>query len=143
VDFEFDHGYYRIAKVYEGGAWDTDTRSVLRSLDKKEREQCRYMFKVNGTPVDTSNSPWAAFEALAGKTVTLTVGATPNPDKAINVVVKLLDSERNLRYRHWVETNRQYVEKKSQGRVGYIYVPDTKEWGESELLRQFYGQVNK
>jgi tricorn protease len=143
VDFELDHGYYRIAKVYEGSTWDTDARSTLHSLDKKEREQFNYLFKVNGAQVDTSKAPWAAFEGLAGQTVTLTVGATPNPDKAMNVVVKLLNSERNLRYRHWVESNRQYVEKKSKGRVGYIYVPDTAERGQNELFRQFYGQMNK
>jgi len=143
VDFELDHGYYRIAKIYEGGTWDTDARSVLHDLDEKEREQFNYLFKVNGVPVDTSKAPWAAFEGLAGATVTLTVGADPDSEKATNVVVKLLGSEYDLRYRHWVESNRQYVEKKSQGRVGYIYVPDTAERGQSELFRQFYGQMNK
>jgi len=143
VDFELDQGYYRISKLYEGGIWDTDARSVLHDLDQKQREQCKYLFKVNGIPVDTSKAPWAAFEGLAGQTVTLTVGATPNPEQAISVVVKLADSEYDLRYRHWVESNRQHVEKESGGRIGYIYVPDTGDQGQRELFRQFYGQMNK
>jgi len=143
VDFELDQGYYRISKLYEGAIWDTDARSVLHDLDSKQREQCKYLFKVNGIPVDTSRAPWAAFEGLAGQTVTLTVGAAPNPEQASDVVVKLLRSESNLRYRHWVESNRQYVEKESGGKVGYIHVPDTGGRGQRELFRQFYGQMNK
>ncbi len=143
VDFELDQGYYRIAKVYEGGTWDTDARSALSMLDKKEREQCNYLFKVNGVPVDTSKAPWAAFEGLSGATVTLTVGAEADPDKATNVVLKLLGSESGLRYRHWIESNRRYVEKESDGKVGYIHVPDTGSRGQRELFRQFYGQMNR
>ena len=143
VDFELDQGYYRIAKVYEGGVWDTDARSALHYLDEEEREQCKYLFKVNGVPVDASKAPWAAFEGLAGATVTLTVGADPDPEEATDVVVKLLRSEYDVRYRHWVESNRQYVDEKSGGRVGYIYVPDTGSRGQRELFRQFYGQMNK
>jgi tricorn protease len=143
VDFELDQGYYKITKVYEGGIWDTDARSALHSLDKKEREQFKYLFKVNGIPVDTSKAPWAAFEGLSGATVTLTVGTEPDPEKATNVVVKLLRSEYNLRYRHWIESNRKHVEKESGGKVGYIHVPDTGNRGQRELFRQFYGQMNR
>jgi tricorn protease len=143
VDFELDQGYYRITKVYEGGTWDTDARSALSTLDQKEREQCKYLFKINGVPVDTSKAPWAAFEGLSGATVTLTVGTDPDPEEATNVVVKLLGSESGLRYRHWIESNRRHVEKESGGKVGYIHVPDTGNRGQRELFRQFYGQMSK
>jgi tricorn protease len=143
VDFVLDQGYYRISKIYEGGIWDTDARSVLDNLDEKEKEQCKYLFKVNGIPVDTSKAPWAAFEGLAGQTVTLTVGADPNPEEATDVVIKLIGSENDLRYRDWIESNRQHVDKESGGRIGYIHVPDTGGRGRRELFRQFYGQMNK
>jgi tricorn protease len=54
ADFELDQGYYRMAKVYEGGAWDTDARSVLHDLDQKDREQFKYLFKVNGLLIDSA-----------------------------------------------------------------------------------------
>jgi tricorn protease len=142
VDFDLKQGYYHVAKVYKGGPWDTDARCVLHVLDPNERKQFKYLFKVNGVPIDTSKAPWAAFQGLAGQTVTLSVGAKPNPEKATTVVVKLLGSETGLRYRDWVEHNRRYVDKKSGGRVGYIYVPDTATRGQDELFRQFYGQMN-
>ena len=36
-----------------------------------------YVLAVNGMPLDPKQDPWAAFQGLAGKTVMLTVNATP------------------------------------------------------------------
>ena len=58
------------------------------------------------------------------------------------VWVKTLSSESNLRYRAWIESNRNYVFEKSGGRVGYIYVPDTGPNGRNNFFRQLYGQVH-
>ena len=143
VDFELDQGFYRIAQVYEGGEWDSDARSPLHALSPEQREQFQYLFAVNDVPIDASLAPWAAFEGLAGQTVVLSVGAEPKPDDAIDVTVKLMGSEQGLRYRHWVESNRAHVEKESDGKVGYIHVPDTGGRGQRELFRQFYGQMDR
>jgi tricorn protease len=79
---------------------------------------------------------------LADKTVTLTVSDKPRiDDEARQIVVTLLSNEFDLRYRAWVEKNRQYVVEKTGGRVGYVYVPDTAETGQSEMSRQFWGQT--
>jgi tricorn protease len=52
-------------------------------------------------------------------------------------------SDRDLRYRAWIEHNRAYVAEKTAGRVGYIYVPNTGIDGQNDLFRQFYGQMDK
>ncbi|MCH8508778.1 MAG: hypothetical protein LAT64_08420 [Phycisphaerales bacterium] len=57
------------------------------------------------------------------------------------MVVRPLPSEASLRYRAWVEDNRRYVYEASDGRIGYIYVPNTGVQGQNELFRQFYGQI--
>ncbi|MCH2162573.1 MAG: S41 family peptidase, partial [Phycisphaerales bacterium] len=59
------------------------------------------------------------------------------------VVVKTLNNESNLRYRHWIEGRRRHVEESTDGKVGYIYVPNTGRDGQSDLVRQFYGQAHK
>jgi len=59
------------------------------------------------------------------------------------VLVDLLSGEGDLRFRAWIEHNRAYVEEKTGGTVGYIYVPDTAFDGRREMARQFYGQRNK
>ena len=57
--------------------------------------------------------------------------------------IEPMGSETSLRYRHWVESKRRYVEEASDGKIGYIYVPNTGVQGQNELFRQFYGQIGK
>jgi tricorn protease len=145
ADFVLEQGFYKIKKFYEGGLWDTDQRSLIHQLDAAQREAFSYLFAVNDIAVDTAKAPWAAFEGLAGQTVTVTVGASANIEEATNVVITLLNAgqEASLRYWDWIESNRKYVEEKSDGKVGYIYVVNTAGQGQQELFRQFYGQMNK
>ena len=142
-DFELDSGAYRIARIYEGAPWDLDARGPLSQpgIDVKESD---YLLAVNGVPVDTSKDVWAAFVGLADSVVTLTVSEKPvRDDDARTVVLKPLSSESTLRYRAWIEKNRAYVDERSGGKVGYLYVPDTGVNGQNNLIRQFYGQRHK
>jgi tricorn protease len=94
--------------------------------------------------VDTGKDPWAAFGGLANRTVVLTVSEEPKvTDKARYVLVKLGADDYGIRFRAWIEKNRRYVSEKTNGRVGYIYVPDTSIPGQNELVRQFYGQLDR
>jgi tricorn protease len=143
-DFELDanRNAYRIAKIYRGAAWDTEARSPLTEpgLDVREGD---YLLSVNGRAVDTSEAPWAAFQGLADELVTLTISHTGDSNDTNDVQVKPISSEFRLRNLAWIEANRQKVERATQGRVGYIYVPDTGTNGQSELVRQFTPQWNK
>lgn len=142
-DFELDGGAYRIAKIYEGAPWDSDARGPLSQpgVDVKAGD---YLLAIDGVKLDPTKAPWAAFQDLAGQTVTLTVNEKPEiDDDAREVNIKLADDDENLRYRGWIESNRAYVDEKSGGKVGYIYVPDTGGSGQSDLFRQFYGQIDK
>jgi tricorn protease-like protein/C-terminal processing protease CtpA/Prc len=134
---------YRISHVYDGADWDNDARSPLSAMGVKAKEG-DYLLAVNGNPVDTSKDVYAAFLGLADKVTSITVG--PNPkidDKSHDTLVTPTASEANVRYRAWIESKRQYVAKKSDGKIGYIYVPNTGVDGQSDLFRQFFGQRGK
>ena len=62
---------------------------------------------------------------------------------AENINVKLLNDEGRLRHLEWIENNRKYVEKASDGKIGYVYMQNTGSLGQSELVRQFYAQIDK
>jgi tricorn protease len=143
IDFALQNGAYRIARLAEGGPWDVDARNPLQEpgVDVKAGE---YLLAVNGTHVDVTKAPWAAFLGLAGETITLTVSEKPElDDSARHVVVKALANDGDLRYRRWVERNRAYVAERTDGRVGYIHVPNTGRDGQNELFRQFFGQTDR
>ena len=143
VDFTLENGAYRIARIYRGAPWDADARGPLGAPGVKVKEG-DYLLAVNGVPMDTEKDPWAAFIGLAGKTVTLTVSEKPSRDSsARDAVVELDSSDSYIRFRAWIEGNRAYVEKQTNGRVGYIYVPNTGVDGQNELMRQLVGQRGK
>ncbi|MGC9329897.1 MAG: PDZ domain-containing protein, partial [Candidatus Hinthialibacter sp.] len=144
ADFELHDGAFRIRKIYRGASWDYDARSPLDVLPPDKLEEGDYILAVNRQPLDPKRDPWAAFVGLANKTVTLTVNDKPEiNDQARDVNVKLISNEANLRYRDWIEQNRAYVDKKTDGQVGYIYVPNTAGEGNNDLFRQYYGQIQK
>ncbi len=143
ADYSLENGAYRISRIYGGAPWDSDARGPLSQPGVVVR-QGDYLLEVNGTPLDTRRDPWAAFQGLSGKVTSITVSEKPEKDDtAREILVEPIGNESTLRYRDWIEQNRQYVEKKTGGRVGYIYVPDTGVNGQNDLIRQFVGQAGK
>jgi tricorn protease len=142
VDWELVDGAYRIAKIVTAAPWDTEVRSPLAEPGV-EISEGDWVLAVNGTPIDPAKDPWAAFEGLAETTVILTVNDKPNIEGAREVLVETLESEARLRNLAWIESNRRKVDEATDGRVGYIYVPDTGRNGQSELYRMFRAQYAK
>ncbi len=143
VEWELSDGAYRIAHLCEGAPWDVDARNPLREagIDIKEGQ---YVLAVNGVPVDTAKDPWAAFVGTAGQAITITVSDKPVLDEeARDVVIKPLSDESALRFREWIEHNRAYVQEKTGGQIGYIYVRDTGTDGQNDLVRQYFSQMDK
>ncbi len=142
ADFALENGFYRIKKIINAATWDAEVRSPLSEpgVNVKEGD---YLLEVNGIPLDTTVEPYAAFQGLADKTVILTINDKPQKEGARQVIVKTLASEARLRNLAWIEQKRKRVEEATDGRVGYIYVPDTSVNGQNELVRQFRAQFNK
>ncbi|MCB9848634.1 MAG: PDZ domain-containing protein [Phycisphaeraceae bacterium] len=155
-EFALENGAFRITHIHEGAEWDADARGPLSQPGVKVREG-DYLLAVNGTPLDTGKDVWSGFIGLGGRTVTLTVASVPNmdgvdaedlPEGEIgeaprDIVVNLLGSDMNLRFREWIEGMRRHVDEMSDGKVGYIYVINTGVPGQSDLLRQYFGQLDK
>jgi tricorn protease len=142
VDWDLDKGAYKISRIITGAPWDgADVRSPITEpgVDITVGD---YVMAVNGAPVDTSKDPYAAFEGLAEQTVALTVNSEPTMEGSREVLVETLGSETTLRSRDWIEANRRWVLEASDGKVGYVYVPNTGVPGQTELVRQLASQHN-
>lgn len=142
IDWELSNGAYRIKRIVNGAAWDTEVRSPLLASGLKVKEG-DYILAVNGVKIDVTKDPWSAFEGLADKTVELTINNKPSTDGAWTIVVKTLSDETRLRNLERIESNRKRVEEATDGKIGYIYVPSTGIDGQTELVRQFYAQFTK
>ena len=76
---------------------------------------------------------------LADSEVTLTIEDADG--KTRDVTVKTLRSEFPSRYREWVEANRERVHRETNGRVGYVHIPDMGAHGYAEFHRTYLAEV--
>ncbi len=139
--FEKAGNRYRIATIFEGAAWDADARNPLRAVGVKEGD---YLLAVGGVELTADVDPYALFQGTVDVPTVLTISDDEHlGDKNRRVVVKPIQDDIGLRFRHWIEKNRKMVEEKTDGKVGYIYVINTGVPGQNDLFRQFYGQLSK
>jgi tricorn protease len=97
---------------------------------------------VNGRRVDASTSPHQLLVHQAGIEVMLTIGDSEAKNPRI-VPVKTLKAELPLRYREWVENNRAHVHEKSNGRFGYVHIPNMGPIGYAEFHRGYLAEVDR
>jgi tricorn protease len=142
ADLVPDGGYFRIAKIYPGENWSDATRSPLTEPGLKVKAG-DFLIAVEGQPVKADREPYAYFQNMADRNVTLTINDQPRTPGAWTILVRTIPSEGNLRYLNWVETNRRTVDKATGGRVAYMHVPDTFTPGIVMFDKYFAGQLGK
>ena len=144
INWELDGEQYKIKHIVKPAAWDTEVRSPF-DLPGVEVAKGDVILSVNGIKLYPKQDPYAAFEGLSGKTVSLRISSTGKEEDAKNLVVKCLTGgeERQLRYLEHLEDNRKMVDELSDGQLGYIYMSNTAGRGQLELVRMFYGQLDK
>jgi tricorn protease len=142
ADYRIENGRYRFARVYDGENWNPQLRAPLTQPGVNVAAG-DYLLAVNGRPLTAADSIYSLFEGTVGKQVVLRVGAQPSGEGARDVTVVPVASEQPLRNFAWIEDNRRYVDRVTNGRVAYVYMPDTATGGYTFFNRYFYAQVGK
>jgi tricorn protease len=142
ADYKIENGRYGFSHIYDGENWNPQLRAPLTQPGVNVAEG-EYLLAVNGGEVRGSDNVYSFFEATANKSVVLRVGPDPSGAGSREVTVVPVESERGLRNRAWIEANRRKVDQLSQGRLAYIYLPDTASGGYTYFNRYFFSQVGK
>jgi tricorn protease len=142
ADYEIANGRYRLKKIYGGLNWNPNLRSPLTEPGVNAQVG-DYILAVNGKEVTAGDDLYQFFENTAGKIVELTIG--PNPSMTGSRVVKVVPvgGEFALRNRDWVEGNLKKVDEATNGKVAYVYVPNTSTDGHDYFKRYFFPQAHK
>ena len=142
ADYAVENGRYRFAKVYGGLNWNPELRSPLTEpgVNVKTGE---YLLAVGGRDVKPPANLYSFFENTSGKLIEITVGPTPDGKGSRTVPVVPIASELQLRNRDWVESNIRKVDAATNGRVAYVWVPNTADLGWTYFTRYFYPQAYK
>jgi tricorn protease len=132
---------YRIARILRGDPWNREADSPLAEAGVDVREG-DLLTAIGGRQLSAQVGPGALLVNQAGRDVVLSivrgVGSTPR-----RVLVRTLRDERMLRYRSWVEANRATVHARTNGRVGYLHVPDMGPWGFAEFHRGYLTEFDR
>lgn len=131
---------WRVESIAYGDAWNEEMTSPLArpgvNVNVGER-----ITAINGRRLSKDLSPAQALVNLAKAEVLLTIAGG---DSATRVVtVKTLPNETPVYYRQWIENNRRRVHEATNGRVGYVYVPDMGAWGYAEFHRAYLAEVDR
>jgi tricorn protease len=142
ADIERDaDGVWRVARVLPGETSDPNARSPLVAPGVAVRVGDA-LLAVDGRPVDPVMGPGPLLVGTANKPVELTVRPAGGGVPRRAVVVPVVDEER-MRYHAWVADRRAYTHQRSDGRVGYLHVPDMMGDGWAQLHRDLRGEAGR
>jgi tricorn protease len=142
ADYAVENGRYRFKKVYGGLNWTPELRAPLAEPGA-EVKAGEYLLAVEGRDLVPPDNLFARFEATAEKIIEITVGPHPDGTGARTIKVVPIADEGNLRNRDWVEGNIRKVQEATNGRVAYVYVPNTSTLGHIYFKRYFFPQADK
>jgi tricorn protease len=142
--FELDaeSGRYRIAKIFDGQNEEPTYRSPLTEIGV-DVSVGDYVLAINGEPLTARDDPYRLLRNKADAPVRLTVSRTPSSDGAREVTFTPVTQENSLIYLTWVNANRRRVTELSNGRIGYVHVPDMGNNGIREFIKWYYPQIRK
>ena len=135
-------GYFRIDKILPGGVYSQTLRSPLAEPGMAVKEG-DYIVAIDGVATTSVKNIYELLIGKAGVLTELTVNSTASAEGAHKIVVNPIDNEHPLYHYNWVQENIRKVEEASNGRVGYIYIPDMGVEGLNEFARYFYPQLDK
>jgi len=103
----------------------------------------QFIVAVDGSKVRADREFGEWLVGRAGRPVELTIADTADGANARTVRITLPESDSELRYHEWVETNRRLVSERSGGRLGYIHLPDMGAAGITAFMRGFFPQIDR
>lgn len=142
AEYTVENGRYRFQKIYQGENWNPQLRAPLTQPGVNVQEG-EYLLAVNGRELRGTDEIFELFEGTADKSTVLKVGPAADGKGARNVTVVPIETEAALRNRAWIEGNLHKVDKLSDGKLAYVYLPDTGFSGYTSFNRYFFAQVGR
>jgi tricorn protease len=131
---------YRIAKILKGQNEETRYRSPLTEIGVDVHEG-DWLLAVDGDELSPNEDPFKILVNKAANPVTLTVAPRNDAKATRQVKVNPIRDESSLIYLDWTERSRAYVAKRTDGRVGYMHIPNMGGDGAREFVKWFYPQA--
>ncbi|MFE6158555.1 S41 family peptidase [Streptomyces sp. NPDC056486] len=131
---------WMIKRILPGDSSDSKARSPLAGAGIREGAVLTH---IDGRPVDPVTGPFPLLAAAGGTTVELTFEAAEAEGRPRRVAIVPLINERPLRYQDWVAKRREVVRELSEGKCGYLHIPDMGGSGWAQFNRDLRLEVSR
>ena len=142
ADLVPENNYWKIARIYTTESWNPGLSSPLDRPGIKV-EEGNYLVGINGSEITDADNIFQYLDGTAGRQIIIHINKEPEFDGSWKETIEPIRSENALRQRAWVEDNRRLVDKLSNGRLAYIWVPNTGGPGFVSFNRYFFAQQDK
>ncbi|CAN5356292.1 S41 family peptidase [soil metagenome] len=142
ADLVAENKRWKISRIYTTESWNPELSSPLDRPGIKIQEGY-YLVGINGKELTDAMDPYQFLDGTVDVQTTLHINKTPDFTGAWQEIVKPISNEDNLRQRAWVEDNRRAVDKLSNGKLAYVWVPNTGGPGFISFNRYFFAQQDK
>ncbi len=143
VDLEPDpSGFYKIAKILTGDGFSGSGQSPFAEPGQNVKAG-DYLLEVAGIPAKVGSDFMQGLVGRAGQVISVKVNTTPSMDGARTLFIKPIANENQLRYQEWVKERRDYVNRATNGRFGYLHIANMVTSGFAEFAEQYFPQRNK
>jgi tricorn protease len=142
ADLTPENNHWKITRIYTTESWNPELSSPLDRPGAKI-EEGYYLVGINGKEITDRDDPYQFLDGTLDVQTIIHINKTPDFTGSWQEIVKPIASEYNLRQRAWVEDNRRMVDKLSDGKLAYVWVPNTGGGGFVSFNRYFFAQQDK
>jgi tricorn protease len=142
ADYKQENGRYRISKIYNGESWNPSIKAPL-AMPGLEIKEGDYILEVNGRAINADENFFMYFENTVDQQIRLRVNSKAEIEGSKLITVVPIANENSLRMMDWVEGNRRKVDQLSEGKLAYVYIPNTGQPGYTYFNRYYFAQQDK
>jgi tricorn protease len=142
ADLVQNNGRWQVKRIYNTESWNPGLSAPLAQPDLKI-EEGNYILAIDEKSLTADMDPYALLNGKAKKQTSLLVNSKASEEGAWTIKVEPIESESALRQRAWVEDNRRKVAELSNGKLGYVWVPNTGGPGFVSFNRYYFAQQDK
>ena len=142
ADLLAENNYWKIKRIFTTESWNPELSSPLEEPGLKVKEG-NFIVGVNGEELTSDDDPYRFLDGTSGIQTVLHINKIADFEGAWKITIKPIRSENALRQRAWVEDNRRMVDSLSNGKLAYIWVPNTGGPGFVSFNRYYFAQQDK